>query len=395
MLRAQLEWIRPVSIRRLFWYLLVAVIIGFTLFYHSGSAPAGLSPQEVAARTGSQSLATILNNPLDAPHKLVALVLHRSGFSGAAALRFDSALFAILFVVSFYSLAKSWFGRTVSLLSVLLFFGTPFLIIMARQASGGIMLLSPVVIIALYNWLLRTNKYKNWAWMSLMIAGGLFIYSPGLVWWLAGAVIISRQKIIEALETVPRWLVAAGLATFVILLIPAGIAVFNDWHLVRGFAAVPVHWRPPLDIVKSLVWMLAGLLVKMPYHSQLIIGRLPILNIIQIGLLVFGLYAMWSTTRSKTLALSSSIAFAILAAGINDNPTFLAFSLPAIAIFMAAGLRYLYIEWRNVFPSNPIPRSLALTLMICLVAAQLVYGMTYSLVAWPHSLHTKSSYVLK
>lgn len=365
------------------------------MFYHSGSAPGGLSPTEGAARTDSQTIKSILDNPLDAPHKLITLGLHHSGFNGIAALRFSSAFFAILFLISFYSLAKSWFGRTVSLLSVTLLFGTPLVIVMARQASAGIMLLSPVVFIALYNWLIRTKKHKSWAWMSLLVAGGLFIYTPGLVWWLAAAVIISRQKIIEALERVPRRLVAASLAIFVILLIPAGIAIFNDWHLARSFAALPGHWRPPLDIIKSLVWMLAGLLIRMPYHSQLIVGRLPILDIIQIGLLVFGLYAMWSAARSRTLALVSGIAFAVLAAGINDNPIFLVFSLPSIAVFMAAGLRYLYIEWRNVFPSNPIPKSLALVLMICLITVQLIYGMTYSLVAWPHSLDTKNSYVLK
>lgn len=62
---------------------------------------------------------------------------------------------------------------------------------------------------------------------------------------------------------------------------------------------------------------------------------------------------------------------------------------------MAAGLRYLYIEWRHVFPLNPFAHSMALGLISLVVAASLLYGARYSLTAWPHSAEAKSSYVLK
>src|SRR5947209_16030799 len=45
--------------------------------------------------------------------------------------------------------------------SGLLFFGTPLFIIMGRQTSAEIMFLSPVLIMALYNWLIRTKRSEE------------------------------------------------------------------------------------------------------------------------------------------------------------------------------------------------------------------------------------------
>jgi hypothetical protein len=69
--------------------------------------------------------------------------------------------------------------------------------------------------------------------------------------------------------------------------------------------------------------------------------------------------------------------------------------LPALAILSAAGLRYLYIEWRSIFPRNPLPLSFALVIISLLVGLQVAYGLRYSLVAWPHLAATKQLYVLK
>jgi hypothetical protein len=104
---------------------------------------------------------------------------------------------------------------------------------------------------------------------------------------------------------------------------------------------------------------------------------------------------VWAAARNKALALASAILFAILAAGLNNNLRLLALGLPAVGIFMAAGLRYLYIEWRSVFPRNPIPKSLAWLLMVLVVSVQLIYGLSYSLIAWPHTDATKTTYVVK
>ncbi|MGH7156689.1 MAG: hypothetical protein ACREGG_01050, partial [Candidatus Saccharimonadales bacterium] len=269
------------------------------------------------------------------------------------------------------------------------------LIIAGRQASAEIMFFCPLAIMASYYWLLRDERTKTLAWLVLALVCGLFIYVPGMVWWLVGAAILMRKKLTAVISELPSWLLSVGVAIFVILLVPAGLSIFNEWRLVKDFALIPAHWPSPIHLLKNLGWMLSSLVVKTPYHSDLITSRLPILNIIQIALLAFGSYAMWTAARSKAIVLAVSVAFSVVAAAINDNINLLILGLPAVAIFIAAGVRYLYIEWKGVFPTNPIPRTLAMVLIACLVLTQLAFGLSYSLVAWPHSLATKTTYVLK
>lgn len=104
---------------------------------------------------------------------------------------------------------------------------------------------------------------------------------------------------------------------------------------------------------------------------------------------------MWRRARKELYGLSSLIVLGIVAAGLNQDLVFLTLALPGIGLIIAAGLRYLYIQWRQIFPRNPIPRALALTLMTLLVALNVFLGIRYSLIAWPHTLDTRHTYVLK
>ncbi len=395
MFKAVLGWIRQARLPSLFLFLVVGFSLVFAVFYHSGSQPSGLSTSEVMARNSSQSFTDIYHNPVNAPHKLVILAALKLGLSGHGSLRLSSAVFAIIFALAFYVLARMWFGKSISLFGTVLFLSLPIFIIASRQASANIMYFSPIVILAVYNWLLRTKHNHAAAWLLLVLCCGIFIYVPGLVWWLAGAAVIARNKLIEKLEEIPSWLFVTGLSLFTIMLVPAGLSIVHDWRLVRSFGLIPAHWPHILQLFKNLGWMLSSLFVKTPYHSALIIERLPLLNLIQIALLAIGSYAMWRASWVKALVLDANVVFAVLAAALNNNISLLILGLPAIAVFMAAGLRYLYIEWRSVFPSNPLPKALALTLIACLVAVQLVFGLSYSLLAWPHAVATKSAYVLK
>lgn len=147
--------------------------------------------------------------------------------------------------------------------------------------------------------------------------------------------------------------------------------------------------------MKSIGWSALALVWRVRTHNPLIIGRLPLLDIIQIALIVFGTYAMWTKARREMASLLTLIVVAIIFAGFNSNFLLLTLCLPALTTLIGAGLRYLYIEWRSVFPRNPLPLSFALILMACLVGLQVLYGLKYSLVVWPHTPSTKQLYVLK
>lgn len=373
---------------------LVVVFTALAWVFYPGSMPSGFSSAEQAAKIGSSSLNSISDNPVNAPHKLLLYGLQKTGSPGHTSLRMVSVIFALLLAGCFYYLVRSWFGKSIGLMATIIFCLSTFFIIAAKQASGEIMFFTPLALMAVYLWFTRTEK-KSLVLIVLMMAAGLALYIPGILWFVIGALAFSWKKLVAKTEDVPVAYVAGGFLVLGMLILPLGIAVIDDWRVIKTLALVPSELSDPIQIVKNTAWMASALILRAPHGSLFVLGGLPLLNMIMTALFVFGIYAMFKAAKKKMLSLMTALVFAIAAAGVNNNLSLLFLGLPAAGIMMAAGLRYLYIEWRGVFPHNPIPKSLALILMTLLVGVQLVYSLTYTMSAWPNASSTKSSYVIK
>lgn len=395
MFKAPGRWVRSVSLRGMAAYLFGLVIVFYVFFWRLSSLTDGLGPAEIAARAGAASLRAVYSDPINGPHKLLQYLFDQVAPGSIFGLRLASIIFGMALAFCFYKLAVSWFGRAIGLFGSLFFLSLPLFVISARQASAEIMLFSPIALMWLYVWLNKKGNRKSLAWLSLLAAAALLLYTPGMLWWTAAAIILGRKRLVASVSAVPTWLSTLGLLFSAALITPLVISIINNPELIRKLALLPVHWAAPLQAIKDIGLMGLSIFFKTPETNPLIIGRLPILNVLLIALLIFGIYAMQAVARAKAGLLLINIAFAVLAAGINDNPILLAFGLPAAAILISAGLRYLYIEWRSIFPRNPVPRSFALILIAGVTASQLYFGLRYALVAWPHSAATQSSYVLK
>jgi hypothetical protein len=93
--------------------------------------------------------------------------------------------------------------------------------------------------------------------------------------------------------------------------------------------------------------------------------------------------------------LGLSVILAILLAALQEDIAYLGLAVPALAIAVSAGLRYLYVEWRGIFPRNPVPKTFAMVLIAAVTLSQLYYGVNYCLHAWPNSTSVRNVYVLK
>ncbi|MBX4188829.1 glycosyltransferase family 39 protein [Candidatus Saccharibacteria bacterium] len=371
----------------------VILILALTIF-RIGSATKGLSPAETTSRSQSSTIHVIYDNPVNGVHKVVLFGLEKTGITRHSVIRISSYLFALLFAACFYYLCRSWFGRVIAILATLIFCLSPFFLIPARLASPEIMFFFPVLLMAIYCWMGKT-EHTSWAWLLLILASGLALYTPGMFLWLLGGAIYCRKKLGALLSEIQPPVVILGFILLLVLVGSAVMGIVNDWHIAREFVGVPSLWSKPLRLLENVGWMGLSVFARTPYHTSILLGRLPLLSLIQLGLMVFGAYALWTAARAKAIGFGLAMIYAVLLAAVNNNLVFLLLGLPAAGILMAAGLRYLYIEWQSIFPRNPIPKALAIVLMSALVAIQLVYGLTYSLVAWPHSPDTKAVYVLK
>jgi hypothetical protein len=274
------------------------------------------------------------------------------------------------------------------------FAATPIFLILSRQGTAAILLVSPAALMAIYARMHKTSN-TNFKLLLLVVTVSLCLYVPGMIWWIVAGLILGRKKISGLIENVSPAVITFTALFGLLLIAPLAFSLIRDWTLIKPLALIPNQFSDPLLTLKNIAWMAAAIFVKAPYHSIYILGRLPIINVVQIALLAFGLYALWSASKKKLFVLVSNIIFAVVVAGINNKLILLSLSLPAIAVIVCAGLRYLYIEWRSVFPRNPVARAVALTLMGALVIVHLLFGVRYAAVAWPSSTPTKNAYVLK
>lgn len=337
---------------------------------------------------------SIYNYPPYAPHDILSLGLGK--VSGSPFwLRLSSVVWGIIFSICFFIIAKGLFGNSIGLIGTAIFATTPIFLVAARQSSAEIMLASPIAIMAAYAWMGRTQTDKTRALPVLVIVSSLALYIPGMFWWLAGASLFGRKKIEEAVSQTPKprlyVIVAAGL----IILLPLILAIAGNWRLIMPLGLVPHDFLSPINELKNIGWMASAWFLRTPFHSPLIIGRLPLLNIVQVVLLVFGAYALFQAAKNKAWALIAALAFATLAAGLNNSISYLLLGLPAVCLLITTGLRYLYVEWRGIFPRNPAAKYVAMILIVTLGAVQLLFGVRYAVIAWPHAVATRNTYVIK
>jgi hypothetical protein len=395
MLRVRLGPLSRISGRRLLVICLLFGLVYFIFLWHLSNLTPGLNLNESAVQVKTWTFQEALSDPTNAPFKLLQSLFVRVSPNSIAALRLISVVMAALFSFCFYKLAVGWFGKAIGLYGTFIFVTLPLFVISARQATGEIMFFMPIVLLWLFWLIVKKNQNTSWLWLILVAAGGLSLYTPGMLWWLVGAYFISRQQLSEATSEVSIKTSILGLFILMISVLPLVASIVQHPNNVKVILALPQQLAMPVDIGKHIGWMGLSLFAKTGSDNLLAIGRLPVLNILILALMVFGGYALRKVDLAKTIGLALSILLGVLLAGINNNLAFLALGLPAAAILATAGLRYLYIEWRTIFPRNPLAKNFALTLLALVTLTQVYYGLHYSLVAWPNSQAVKHAYVLK
>lgn len=375
-------------------FLLIIIILLLVLFSHFFNAkPAGLSPAEFSTKNSSLSLSTIFHNPINASHNLLAYGLHAAGISWRGSIRLASTIFGGFFLACFYWLARLMFGKEIGLMGGLILLASPLFLVAARDGSGVIMYFWIIALMALYNWAARSESGIRL--IILAAATALALYTPGIILWIVIGLALGRKKITAIIEDAEPPIITVAILIGLLLIVPLVLAIIKDESLAKQLFLIPATIAAPGRVLKNIAWAAYSLFVKAPHHSALIINRLPLFNWVADALLIFGSFAMWGAARDKFITLVAAIVYAVIFAGFNDNFSLLALAIPAASIIICAGLRYLYIEWRRVFPHNPLAKTMALSMMWVLVIVQLAFGARYALIAWPVTTDTHTTYVLK
>jgi hypothetical protein len=381
------------KLRALAFYVLV-IGLPFSVFaWRLSSQTSGFGPAEAATRTIAK-FSNIRSDTLFLPYKLLENIMFHISHGAHYGLRLTSVIFGLVFVFAFFNLLKNWFGRPIALLATLLMALTPLYLLASRTATADISYCASILILYGYS-LAKKHPGDIKFLLPLTLSLAVCLYTPGLVWVLLLTLLVWPGKIQGFIKEIPKKsLLLVGLLCL-ILMVPLIINFIQNPALIKQWLLIPVSFTSAMASLKSIAWMVIGLFIRLRDYSNTNLGRLPILNAVQIGLLVFGFYIMLVRLTRQLIWLSGAVIISIILAGLNNNPNLILISLPAISFMCGMGLRYLFVEWRSVFPRNPLAKSFAIGLMSAIVLIHIIYGIRYSLIAWPASESVKQSYVLK
>jgi 4-amino-4-deoxy-L-arabinose transferase-like glycosyltransferase len=371
------------------------VLFSYLYIWRLGSIVPGLSEQEAAARMQSASLEAIKNDPINAPHKLLQYIFQLAGHHGAFWMRSVSVLFVLIFLVSFFLFVRKWFGSTIGYLGMLLFATTPWVIILARNATPDVMYLCPIIILCCYTMLTKSKQRDSTFWFILMASTALALYTPGVIWLVVLSLIIWHKQILKIVSELPSSMAILGITIFILLIVPLFYGCYSHLSVTKHLLLIPNNFGSINDILNSLVWSASALVIKTNQHIDYIVGRLPLLNIAQGILAIIGFYALYKWAKRETLLIAFMFFAGLILASFNQNIVILSFCVLAIVILNTAALRYLCLKWFRVFPLNPIPRLFAIIVIGVFIAFYIAYGIRYSIYAWPHSPSTRKIYMIR
>lgn len=384
---------RPSRMPRFGLSALVFALFALLLLFKLGSLPAFLTSDETAATAGS-NWRSLSANPMFAPwHLMQDLLLHinnRSVFVD----RLPSATFGLAILMAFYWALRNWFGKPISYLATILLGTTPLFLILARQARPDIMYFVPVLLIAAYLTAVRATSSLRWPLSFLIISLSVSLYVPGGIWLVAVGLVYKRAQLTALVKSLSRQTRLITALALLILLSPLIAGLIAHPGIYKSMLLVPERFDI-VRILKDWAWMISSLILRTKVNQSIVLGQLPVLDAVQIGLGFFGGYVMWSKLRTQFYWLFGAVLFLCLLAATRGGYTALGLVLPLLGIVAGMGLRYLYVEWMHVFPKNPLPRYFAYTLMAAVVLIHVMYGVRYSLVAWPARIAATTVHVLK
>ncbi len=385
------RWYRPVL-----GAFLIFTVCFYLFGWKLGSLPAGFSPEEKVAIAASSSIDNIVNNPVNAPHKVPQYAIQKTLGDSPLQMRAVSVFYGILAVFCFYLVIKWWFKYKVALVSTLLFATCPWLVINSRSATATIMLLSSLAIITAYLWLQSSNKHHDSALIVMALAGSLSLYIPGVFWITLVGVIVAKRplsKFYKQASSIVRYSLPLLVAMLVTPLVYASII---NPDILKELLLVPEQLLNPLESIVAIIWAGLGIIWRTRDSMPTTLGNLPILNAFEVVLLIIGSFWMLTEVkRRRTYWIFGSILLTILVVGLGHKEQELLLILPAIYIIIAGGLHFMYKEWFRVFPRNPLAKWVGIGVISIAVGISLIYSVRYSLIAWPNSPETSSYYVIQ
>lgn len=378
-----------------------SAIAASLLLVQLGSLVSGLSADEFALQqrlaNDQITFESLLKNPLFLPYYLGLYLMQWTPFSGPTTVRSIGALFGLMGALGFFYILNKWYTLRIALLGTALFATSSWFLHGARYASPeASYLLLPLLIAAVIA--LQSKTRSKLTVLAVLLFGLMAFYIPGIIWFLAPAVILQRRTIINALGLQALWFNIAATVLTITMLVPFAtmIALNSDGlvalHNALGLLGLPETMPKIMDVLSNIFHNLGNIFAYSTLGPLYSPGHLPWLDVSTAALVLLGSVQFarhYKLDRSKLILVTGVVG--LILSSIN-GPVGLIILLPFLYLLAVEGLKWLLDRWLQVFPRNPFARGFGVSAIVVLVLSTGVYQVNRYFLAWGQAPETQSQY---
>lgn len=371
----------------------VCGIIALLLFNRLFSLLPGYSQTEVLSAAASKDLATIFDNPINAPYKLVSFGYAQVTSDPLLATRLAAATFGVATLILFYVGMRNWYRRRVAFLATILFACSGWFLHTARLGSADILFPCSILLLTVCGYWIATASRSKLSYIAAVVALGLCAYVPGLIWLLALALVVRRKDLILLSLRLSMWYrvgLAAALLLFVI--IPLALAIIRNPHTGLELLGLPSQVPNIIDVLKNIAQVPLDMFIRSQGNPEMHLGRLPLLDVFTGLMCLLGIYYYFvhrTLDRAKLLLVVFIIGTLLIALG---GPVHISLLLPAIYVIVTGGIALLLNQWLDVFPRNPVARTTGIILITAAVLLSCLFNLRAYFIAWPNNDATEAAF---
>lgn len=366
----------------------VFTVVAGALAWKLGSLQGGYSLHEQQTYLSSVSLASIWQNPLNAPYHIIVHFLSYITPDKLLATRLTSITIAWLMLIMFAILTYRWFGTRTAVIGTLIFGTSSIFLHVARLGTPDSVFMGIVTLVGLGVWL-REQKAGLAVITGLLISGAL-LYTPGMI-WLVIAALLWQWKHIDSAFKKHLTSVSLGALGFLAIIAPLGYKFYKAPGLIKTWLCLPQDWSHPLHFLHNLVDVPLAFFFRGQTNPETWLGRLPILSVFGVVAFSLGTYIFiqnYKLGRVKFFATLGLIGSLLIALSNGAIP--LIVLVPFAYIVVAVGADRMIQLWLQVFPRNPLARWTGIVLFAAAVGLTCTYNIRSYFVAWPQADVTRA-----
>lgn len=380
--------------RYIFAYSLIAIFIGYFLFWQINTVGPGLAQPEISSAAIHTNARDSLQQPLYPLFSKLQVFSLKLFPINVYSIRIPSLLIALATLLLLYQVLKKWLGKPTALLSVALVATADWFLFAARLANGGIEF-SFWFVVALYS-ITKILEHKNIYTFALVgsLAALLFVpFGPYLALCLAIGVVTCRVIRDRILEAPARRQIL--LATILIIgVCYLGFTLYNSPNLAKTLLGIDNGIPTIAQYSKSLLVNGSSVVAVLPATNP-VNGPDGIffVRFFELIFVLFGVFMFWKTriNRLNLIVVTSAITlFAV--SGLSTSSAASSLIIVPCAIFITAGLRYFIHRWQKTFPKNPYARMAAIIPIVTLLLLTAVQHQRSYFGLWAHQTQTASVY---